>query len=364
MRVCLVVGEFFAFGRYGGFGTMARNVGLGLKQMGHEVVVAAPRKTAEQPAETVVDGMPFYSYNAAGIGGTIDLFRRLRADIYHSFEPNWGTFMARRGVPRAKHVVTCIDPRNGYDWWVEFKHYSGKRKLTFPLIWAFEGNPLISRAVRQADRVVCQPWFIVPKVKKMYGLPYTPPHVPNPIRVGDGPFNKSERPTAVFLARWDKRKRPEMFLKLAEQFPEVEFVMLGKSRDAAYDQSLREKYGRLPNVNIVGFVDQYTDPRFDEILGRSWILINTAEREGLPASFQEAVAHQCAILSRVNPDDYAQKFGYWAKEDDYAVGLRALVSGNLWRERGLAGYEYVRATNSTDVAMKHYAALYAELVAQ
>jgi glycosyltransferase involved in cell wall biosynthesis len=292
------------------------------------------------------------------------LMREIDADIYHTMEPNWGTYVARRSMPDRKHVVTSIDPRNAFDWFIEFLHYSPSRKLMFPFIVGFERNPLITRAVQRADYVGCQTLFIIPKVRRMYRLRKDPEHLPNPIEVSRREIRKAQKPTVLFLARWDRRKRPEMYLQLALRFPEVEFIMLGKSRDSSQDRWLRERYGGLPNVNMIGFVDQYKDPRFEEILDGTWILINTASREGLPASFQEAAAHQCAILSHVDPDHYASRFGYWARSNDFEAGLRALLEGDAWREKGRAAYEYVLKTNAVDAAIDRHEEVYARVMSQ
>jgi len=361
LKICFVAGEFFAFGRYGGFGTMARNVAVGLVRRGYRVTAVIPRKT-DQPDHAEIDGINVHSYDPKRLGPVMRLMREMDADIYHTMEPNWGTYLARKAMPDRKHVVTSIDPRNAFDWLVEFSHYSLNRKLMFPLIVGFEKNPLITWAVREAHYVGCQTFFIIPKVRRMYGLAAEPEHLPNPIEVPQKRMQKAGRPTALFLARWDRRKRPEMFLQLAPKFPEVRFVMLGKSRDAAYDARLNERYGKLPNVDIVGFVDQYKDPRFSEILEQTWILINTASREGLPASFQEAAAHQCAILSHVDPDHYASKFGYWARSNDFEAGLRTLLADDAWREKGLAAYDYVLKTNSTETAIDRHEEVYARVM--
>jgi hypothetical protein len=68
-------------------------------------------------------------------------------------------------------------------------------------------------------------------------------------------------------------------------------------------------------------------------LGKSWILVNTAAREGLPNAFIEAAAHQCAILSAVDPDGFSSQFGHLVLNDDFAAGLRALLQDDLWKKR-------------------------------
>ena len=70
------------------------------------------------------------------------------------------------------------------------------------------------------------------------------------------------------------------------------------------------------------------------MLSQSWILLNTAVREGLPDSFVEAAGHKCAILSYVDPDGFASNFGYHAKNNDFEEGLTALLANDMWKEKG------------------------------
>ena len=39
----------------------------------------------------------------------LELFRQADADIYHSQEPSFGTYLAQRAMPDRKHVVTFRD---------------------------------------------------------------------------------------------------------------------------------------------------------------------------------------------------------------------------------------------------------------
>ena len=79
----------------------------------------------------------------------------------------------------------------------------------------------------------------------------------------------------------------------------------------------------------------------ENYLGASWILVNTAAREGLPNSFIEAAAHQCAILSSVDPDQFSSRFGKFVQDDDFSAGLDYLLESDRWKAVGQAGYEHV-----------------------
>jgi glycosyltransferase involved in cell wall biosynthesis len=56
----------------------------------------------------------------------------------------------------------------------------------------------------------------------------------------------------------------------------------------------------------------------------------------------EALAHKCALLSSVNPDGLTERFGYWAKKDDFEEGLKWLLENDKWRKLGDEGYKYIR----------------------
>jgi glycosyltransferase involved in cell wall biosynthesis len=167
-----------------------------------------------------------------------------------------------------------------------------------------------------------------------------------------------------FVARWDRRKRPERFFELAQAFPRVRFLAAGKSRDPSYEQMLRQQYGGLANVEMLGFVDQFRGPGLSQLLGHSWILVNTAAREGLPNAFLEAAAHGCAILSAVNPDGFASRFGQHVQDDNFERGLSCLLEGDRWRELGEQGRDYVQRMYSTTRAMDCHMKAYQELLSR
>jgi hypothetical protein len=90
--------------------------------------------------------------------------------------------------------------------------------------------------------------------------------------------------------------------------------------------------------------------------------VNTSARESLPNNFLEACAHKCALLSAVNPDGFASRFGYHAAHDDFAAGLERLLSGNSWRERGERGHAYVQRVFGMERAIDEHIAAYERLV--
>ena len=195
----------------------------------------------------------------------------------------------------------------------------------------------------------------------MYGLSTDPRFLPTPVEVPIE-VKKAESPTVCYVARLDRRKRPELFMNLARKFPSVEFIAIGKSRDRRWDEYLRKKYAGLSNLKMVGFVDQFNSNLHSDILEKSWILVNTATREGLPNAFLEAAAHRCAILSSLNPDGFSSRFGFHAGKDNFEEGLNYLLGDQRWKEHGEQGFEYVRDKFKLEKAMDCHIDAYKRLL--
>jgi glycosyltransferase involved in cell wall biosynthesis len=323
MKVCLLSTEIFAWGKHGGFGRATRTIGRELVRRGVEVFAVVPRRRGQGPVESL-DGITVLGYPILAPWQAAGLCRSADADIYHSQEPSTATWMAMRAMPDRVHIVTMRDPHTWADWRTELAHPSLSRLQVLANI-LYEDNPLVHRAVRRADARFCAAHCIRSKTRRKYGLASEPGLLPTPVVV-PGAIRKAEQPTVCYLARWDRRKRPELFFELP------------------------------------GFVDQFDSERLSSILSRSWIVANTAAREGLPNAFIEAAAHRCAILSEVDPDGFASSFGARVENGDFAGGLRFLLEEDRWRELGARGCSYVRVTFELSRAVDRHLEVYTELV--
>lgn len=361
MRICFICVEIFAWGKYGGFGRATRIIGRELVRRGIEVYAVVPRRGDQKPVEEL-DGITVLSFPFHSPWSSRRLYRVCDADIYHSQEPSFGTYIAMKAMPHRKHIVTLRDPRNFQDWKMEYELPS-LSKLQVLSNYFYENNFLVKRAIQRSDGVFCAANCLAPRVKIKYDLMSDPHFLPTPVIIPNK-VQKAVTPTVCFLARWDRRKRPQIFLELAKKFPQVSFIAVGKARDSKWDYYLRKAYSKLPNLEMNGFIDQFSSNQLFNILERSWILINTSAREGLPNSFLEAAAHRCAILSAVDPDGFASQFGYHAKEDDFSEGLDFLLENQRWKERGERGYEYVRGTFELNRAIDQHTAVYEQILAK
>ena len=351
--ICILASQYFGWGIYGGFGSMSRMLAESLAASGFEVEVIVPRRQGQEPLEEI-NGVQVRSFPIFRPHEAYRLLRASRARIFHSQDPTVLSAAARAMHPRRVHLITCRDPRDRNDWWTEFLYATPARRVLTPLNYLSESGPLIAAAVRRADGVYVPAHFLRTKVQRMYRLPEPAGFIPNLIEVPATMPGRSGPPVFVSVARWDRRKRPEVFLDLAALFPQYTFVAVGRgsaSAESSYDAALRKRYEGIPNLEMPGFINRFTEPeRMHALLCRAHVFVNTAAREGLPLTFLEAAAHGCAILSAVNPDGFAERFGVMVADDDFAAGVRSILNADP-ESLGSRAREYVMATYEKSAAL-------------
>ncbi len=361
MKICLLCVEIFAWGKYGGFGRSTRMLGRELVRRGFEVTAIVPRRSGQCTVEAL-DGIRVLGFEPRNPWTALPLLRASDADIYHSQEPSFSTCLARLAMPDRKHIVTFRDTRNLSDWWIEFTHPSLNRLQVLANL-IFEDNAAVHAAVRSADGWYAAARLLIPRARQKYRLPRDPQFLPSPIPFPDPALvQKSDTPLVCFIGRLDRRKRPHLFFDLAAQFPHVRFAVAGVGRDLAWERGLRARYSHLPNLYFHGFMNQFEGGALSDLLSRSWVLVNTSAREGLPTSFVEAAGHGCAILSEIDPDGFASQFGHRVEAGDFAGGLRFLLSNDRWQKLGTAGMQYARETFSADSAIEKHIQVYERLM--
>ncbi len=364
MRVCFICIEMFGVKKFGGFGRATRMIGKELTKLGHEVFAVIPRPRDVPPAPFEMDGIKVLSYPAFDHEAAVDLLRDIDADVYHSQDASYATHLAQKARPAAAHVVTFRDPLDLHDRWVEFKYaasgnVSVKAKLGALFYSFYIDNFLVARAIRRADGRYVAAHFLADKVAKKYGLAEKPRFLPTPFDI-PATCEKPARPTVCFVARWDQRKRPELFFELARKFPDVRFIAVGGCSDRARDTMLRKTYGGIPNLEMPGVIDQFTTDALFRIYEESAICVNTAAREGLPNVFVEALSYGCAVLSFSDPDGFSSRFGAFVTPDKLEEGLRGLLENDRWRALGQAGYQHVKKVFPTCESLRLHLEAYAE----
>ena len=335
-------------------------IGRELVKRGVEVSAVVPRRQGQKRVE-MLDGIRVLSFPWHRPLAATRLIRECNADIYHSQHTSFATYLAVRAMPQRKHIATCRDPKELRDWLLELRNPS-LNKVQVLLNWAYEDGPFTRVAVRRLDGVFAAAPSIVSVIKRKFDLQHDVELLATPVRLNPV-VRKAEHPTVCFVGRWDRRKRPEMFFELARAFPHVRFLAAGRSRDVAWEAELRERYASIPNLTLLGFIDQFESGALERLLSESWILVNTSVREGLPTSFLEALASQCALLSSVNPGGMTERFGEHVADGNFSHALDRLLAGDAWRARGEAGWQYVQEHFELDAVIDRHVSVYDRLMA-
>lgn len=361
MKVCLICSQIAAWGKIGGFGTNARRLGRGLVAAGHDVHVVVPRRSAQSKVEKL-DGMTVYGQSTLEVFFGTRIYQQIDADIYHVQEPNICGYWAHKAMPQRIHLITSMDPREQKDWWIELKNATWSRRLKFPIQYYYENGPLVRKSVKNTHEIYVEAPFLKSKTQRLYDLEKEPGLLPKPIEIPKGPFIKSKRPSCVFVGRFDPRKRPEMFFQLAKRMPDVDFIAVGKAHDKTYQEYLERNFYGIPNLEVTGFVDPFSDDKFHNILSQAWILVHPAAREGLPTAFQEASVHEVAILAYVDPGEYVSQFGRVVNEkggvQELEKNLQDMINSSEWFKKGKAGREYNIKNHSLSISIEEHIKVY------
>jgi len=214
------------------------------------------------------------------------------------------------------------------------RDYTWSRRLGRPMVFAVPAQ------------------FLRAKIPATYGItPDNVTYLPNLIDLRPGRVTKTEKPTVVVLGRLDPVKRPWVAAALAERLPNVEFLFLGQNH---FSGPGSWQPANLPlNVRLLGHVDGEEKTR---LLSSAWMLLNTSIHEGLPVTFQEALACETPIVSCLDPERVVSHFGIFVGEAQgdgmdslgrFEDAIRKLIASPSLRERfGREGRAWIESTHN------------------
>jgi glycosyltransferase involved in cell wall biosynthesis len=111
-----------------------------------------------------------------------------------------------------------------------------------------------------------------------------------------------------------------------------------------------------------GFVPRFGERTVADYYEKAWVLVNTSAREGLPYTFMEAGAYGVALLSALDPEDFASRFGYYAANDDFEEGLAYLLKDDVWRTKGELAAHFIAETWNESNCLDEHIRIYEELL--
>jgi len=157
-------------------------------------------------------------------------------------------------------------------------------------------------------------------------------------------------------------KRPEIFLDIAELFPDEKFVLIGQmeSIDQIYAASIIERIKKIKNIRYIPKVDFSEIDRFFQ---QSSVLINTSTYEGFPMTFLQAMSFGVPIISfGVNPDNILGEIGgSCVSSIKQAVqSIKYYRETNAWETTSKLSQNYFCANFSLDLVIAQYETLFKE----
>ena len=290
-------------------------------------------------------------FNKNPLTGAVRIWRAMRtadSQIYLQKTVSWGTLLVTMFCKSNKRIFVYRTANQG------------ECKGTFP-----EGKRFLKKAfswsLHKAGAVTVQNQTDKQNLLEFMGIDATV--IPNGHR-----FTKSthkQRDTILWVGRSSPIKRPELFIKLAEQFPDENFTMICRraTDDENYETMLTEakKIGNLQFIQAVPFAE------ISSYFQRAKVLVNTSDSEGFPNTFIQACNCSAPILSlNVNPDGFIDKYncgisckGDWQKMVD---SLKTMLQENRYVELGENAKKYVLENHDLAKIIEQYKTLFKELV--
>lgn len=205
---------------------------------------------------------------------------RAKADLYVArCSPRKLTILApllrSLGRPLVFHVAA--------DWFVE----ASPPNLGTARRWIYR------RALKNCRTVVTQTPYQAEQLHQHWGIdaPFVPNGYPPARRVDSHRY----REHFLWVGRLDQvLKRPHLFLDVAAQFSDEQFLLIGPGRDDHYTESLIERASSMANVRYLGPV---APSEIHDYYRRAIAVLNTASVEGFPNTFLEAWRYATPIVS-------------------------------------------------------------------
>jgi glycosyltransferase involved in cell wall biosynthesis len=171
----------------------------------------------------------------------------------------------------------------------------------------------------------------------------------------------------IWISTLHEWKGPEFFLKLAEEFPEEHFQLIGgpapEDKNRSYFDAIKNKTKKIQNLEFIGFVPP---DKIKDYLNQAKILVNTTPIgphgyaiEGFPNTFLEAWYYSVPVISLVvDPDGVIEKnkLGFCSgsfkqmKED-----LRELLDNKeLYSKMSQNSLDYIKDNHDIKKIIKKY----------
>ncbi|MGI9205084.1 MAG: glycosyltransferase family 4 protein [Woeseiaceae bacterium] len=156
-------------------------------------------------------------------------------------------------------------------------------------------------------------------------------------------------------------KRPDIVADIAQQMPNVNFVMIGGAMAGFEDlhQDLRRAAEALPNLDYVGSLPY---AKVNSYFVRSKLFLNTSDSEGFPNSYLQAWIRGVPVISYFDPDGLiaSEEIGAAvATQKDFCAPIEELLGSRDKRnEIGARARDFAVKNYSPTAIVQHYQDLF------
>lgn len=172
-------------------------------------------------------------------------------------------------------------------------------------------------------------------------------------------LQRDNKNTVLWVGRLAPVKNPEIFINLALENPNIEFVMIAPTvRDfREFGRKTRKSAESVKNIRFHNFVQAH---KIREYYNHARIYVMTSEFEGFSNTMAEAMQSECAVLSyKVNPDNilHRHQAGLCASGDLQVFRknfAHLLSSDNLCEKFGKNAAEYIKKYHSETEILSHF----------
>ena len=291
------------------------------------------------------------NFNKNPLTGAVRLWRAMRtadSQIYLQKTISWGTPLVTLFCKSHKRIFVYRTANQG------------ECNGTFP-----EGKRFLKRAfswsLHKAGAVTVQNETDKKNLLEFMGIDATV--IPNGHRLAESTHKK--RDTVLWVGRSSPLKRPELFIKLAENFPDEKFTMI--CQQATGDENYQDLLAEAKKIDNMQFVKAVPFAEISSYFQRAKVFVNTSDSEGFANTFIQACMAATPILSlNVNPDGFLNRYkcgictdGDWQK---FIKACKILAQTPITEEYGQNGRRYAEQKHDITKIVEQYKDLFRQVV--
>lgn len=294
MKIAFVIGLYP--NQIGGAEMQAREIAIALKKRGHSiyyVCYSGAKYTSEEYDVTIIDAKSkwdiFYNGTKRKLYNALD---KIKPDlVYH-----------RAFVPYSRFVAQWCYQHKVPFYFHSADVYTLIRKNNTP--YNVIENYWLKYTLEHATGIICQNKEQFEALRKFKLKKKT--IIYNIQRKNTCPINKNKRKNVVWIAKFEPAKQPEVFVNLAEHYPDkdVTFTMFSsKCPKTGINESILKRIKACKQITLIEgkdntFINEY-------LCNTATVLVNTSVSEGISNTFIQAWMRGVPVVSlNSNPDGW------------------------------------------------------------